>query len=48
MYFEQKKQKRSFKWLYLILFVAFIVWVMLDEPDKESQDNQVVEIELPR
>lgn len=48
MYFEQRKQRRSFKWIYLILFVAFIIWVMLDETDKESEDNQVIEIELPR
>lgn len=48
MYYEQKKSKRSFKWLYLLLIIAFIVWVMLDDTDKERESNQIIEVELPR
>ena len=48
MYYEQKKSKRSFKWFYLLLIIAFIVWVMLDDTDKERESNQIIEVELPR
>lgn len=48
MYYDQKKPKRSFKWLYLILIVAFVVWVMLDDTDKESETTQIIEVELPQ
>ncbi|GGZ95239.1 hypothetical protein GCM10007162_09190 [Ignatzschineria ureiclastica] len=48
MYYQEKKRKRPFKWLILVLIIAFIVWVMLDDTDKENETNQIIEVQLPR
>ncbi len=48
MYFEQREKKRSFYWLYLVLFVAFIIWVMLDEGPSDEHYPLVIELTLPK
>lgn len=48
MYYEPKKSKKPLKWLILILIVAFIVWVMFDDTNKEGETNQIIEVELPK
>ncbi|MDG9730489.1 hypothetical protein OXI21_08695 [Ignatzschineria sp. RMDPL8A] len=48
MYFEKKEKKRSFFWVYIILFVAFIIWVMLDEGENLQEEYQVHELQFER
>ncbi len=48
MYFDQRKKKRSFWWLYLGLAIVFIIWVMLDENSVEDSYPLTIPIELPQ
>ncbi|WP_156923277.1 hypothetical protein WMO13_03730 [Ignatzschineria larvae DSM 13226] len=48
MYYQEKKRKSPLKWLILLIVIAFIVWVILDDTDKENETNQIIEVQLPR
>lgn len=47
MEFGKREKKRSFFWVYIVLIVAFIIWVMLDDTGEEvTEAYSVYELNL--